>query len=56
MTEKRLSIRAAPREVEKLTNGLVTADRAKDVYRRRAPGANAPPKPPPGETCTVSDL
>lgn len=53
--EKGLGIREASREVEKLTGGLVKASRADKVYRDRT-ATNVAPKPPPGDTCTISDL
>ncbi len=49
--EKGLGIRGASREVEKLTDGSVTADRADNVYRKRVTASNDAPKPTPGETC-----
>ena len=43
---KGLSIRAASREVEKLTNGQVTAKRAEMVYNQRTPALNEAPGQP----------
>jgi hypothetical protein len=46
--EKGMAIREASREVNKLTEGRVTADRADKVYRDRTPATNvAPPTEPP---------
>ncbi|RLI17541.1 hypothetical protein DRO49_03495 [Candidatus Bathyarchaeota archaeon] len=44
--ELNLSVRAAAREVSKLTHGLVTASRADKVYRDRTPATNVAPTTP----------